>query len=338
MDWHESVQTGLCAQMRLTIRDMPGAFFWLSRDICIENVNLRYLHGFGVLAQTSENITINHVIFRAPEETGRTTAGYADFIQMSGCKGKIRIENCYFSNPHDDPINVHGTFQQVVAVSEDRRELIVRYMHRETVGFPNFAPGDEVEFSRKDTMLPVEHATGIVERIISGPTGDGSEVESLTDTVIRFREAVPEEVEANAYVVENITFTPEVEVRNCEFREIPTRGVLVTSRKPIVIENNAFCKLSMAPIYISCDANNWYESGRVEDVLIRNNKFYNCQGDGVIFINPVIEKASEERTVHKNIRIEENEIHYSEKNQELYALKDCRNVQIRENKENLTLR
>lgn len=139
-------------------------------------------------------------------------------------------------------------------------------------------------------------------------------MESLTDTVIRFREAVPEEVEANAYVVENITFTPEVEVRNCEFREIPTRGVLVTSRKPIVIENNAFCKLSMAPIYISCDANNWYESGRVEDVLIRNNKFYNCQGDGVIFINPVIEKASEERTVHKNIRIEENEIHYSEKN------------------------
>ena len=39
-----------------------------------------------------------------------------------------------------------------------------------------------------------------------------------------------------------------------------------------------------------------------------------------------------------SLSIEENEIHYSEKNQELYALKDCRNVQIRENKENLTLR
>ena len=58
----------------------------------------------------------------------------------------------------------------------------------------------------------------------------------------------------------------------------------------------------------------------------------------MIFIDPVIEKASEERTVHKNIRIEENEIHYSEKNHELYALKDCRNVQIKENKENPTLR
>ena len=100
---------------------------------------------------------------------------------------KITVrENHLFDNCTgiDDPMNVHGTFQQVVAVSEDRRELTVRYMHRETAGFPSFAQGDEVEFSRKDTMLPVEHATGIVERIISGPTGDGGEVESLADTVI----------------------------------------------------------------------------------------------------------------------------------------------------------
>ena len=83
---------------------------------------------------------------------------------------KITVrENHLFDNCTgiEDPINVHGTFQQVVAVSEDRRAYRTLYA-----------------------------------------SGDGSEVESLTDTVIRFREAVPEEVEANAYVVENITFTP----------------------------------------------------------------------------------------------------------------------------------
>ena len=72
---------------------------------------------------------------------------------------KITVrENHLFDNCTgiEDPINVHGTFQQVVAVSEDRRELTVRYMHRETA--------------------------------------------------VRWK--VPEEVEANAYVVENITFTP----------------------------------------------------------------------------------------------------------------------------------
>ena len=242
---HESVQPGMCYQMRLTIRDTPGAFFWMSKDIRMINLNLRYLHGFGVLGQTSENITLDHVIFRAPEETGRTTAGYADFIQMSGCKGKIKIENCYFANAHDDPINIHGTFQQVVAISDDRREIRVRYMHKETAGFPSFAPGDEVEFTSRSTMLPVENTIGVVEKIISSPTGDSSEVESLTDTVIRLESPVPEEVKENAYVVENITFTPEVEVRNCEFRELPTRGVLITTRKPVIIENNAFYKLAM---------------------------------------------------------------------------------------------
>ena len=133
-----------------------GAFFWMSKDIRMIDLNLRYAHGFGVLGRTSENITLDHVSFRAPEETGRTTAGYADFIQISGCKGKIKIENCYFANAHDDPINIHGTFQQVVAISDDRREIRVRYMHNETAGFPSFAPGDEVEFTSRSTMLPVE--------------------------------------------------------------------------------------------------------------------------------------------------------------------------------------
>ncbi|MDQ9894054.1 hypothetical protein RFZ55_17245, partial [Acinetobacter baumannii] len=70
-----------------------------------------------------------------------------------------------------------------------------------------------MEFTGRSTMLPVENTIGVVEKIISSPTGDSSEVESLTDTVIRLESPVPEEVKENAYVVENITFTPEVEVR-----------------------------------------------------------------------------------------------------------------------------
>ena len=41
--------------------------------------------------------------------SGRTCAGFADFVQMSGCKGRILIENSYFSGAQDDPINIHGT-------------------------------------------------------------------------------------------------------------------------------------------------------------------------------------------------------------------------------------
>lgn len=306
-----SVNAGMCYQMRPTVRDTPGTFFWLSKDIKMEQLDIKFLHGFGMVGQTSENISLHDVDFKAPENTGRTTAGYADFVQMSGCKGLIDIQDCYFANAHDDPINIHGTFQQVVNISEDRREVTVRYKHNETAGFPSFAAGDEVEFTRQSNMLPVEDSVRTVERVISGPTGDSSEGISLTDTVIRFTEPIPEEVAANEYVAENITYTPSVNIKGNLFRQIPTRGVLVTTRQPVVIEDNVFEGMSMAAIYISCDAQSWYESGRVEDVLIQNNTFYRCGGNGVIFIEPTNPTVSTDSTVHKNIRILNNEFYQS---------------------------
>ena len=82
------------------------------------------------------------VDFETDKASGRTTAGYADFIQMSGCKGLIDISDCTFSNPHDDPINIHGTFLQVIGISDDRTEVTVQYKHNETAGFPNYYVGD----------------------------------------------------------------------------------------------------------------------------------------------------------------------------------------------------
>lgn len=306
-----SVNTGMCYQMRPTRRDTPGTFFWLSRDIAMENLDIHYLHGFGMVGQTTENVSLSDVDFRAPEETGRTTAGYADFLQMSGCSGKILVEDCYFANPHDDPINIHGTFQQVVGISSDRREITVRYNHNETAGFPSFAEGDQVEFTRQSDMLPVQDSICTVEKIISGPTGDSSDGINLTDTVIRFTDPIPDEVQEWQYVAENITYTPEVEIRRNIFKQIPTRGILVTTRRPVVIEENIFEGTTMAAVYISCDAQSWYESGRVEDVKIQNNKFYRCQGNGVIFIEPTNPYVSTDSTVHKNIRITENEFYQS---------------------------
>ncbi len=306
-----SVKTGMCYQMRPTDRDTPGTFFWLSKDVVMNNLDIQYLHGFGMVGQTSENIALNDVDFKAPESTGRTTASYADFVQMSGCKGLIDIQDCYFANAHDDPINIHGTFQQVVDISEDRREVTVRYIHNQTAGFPSFAAGDEVEFTRQSNMLPVEDSVRTVEEVISGPTGDSSEGISLTDTVIRFTEPIPEEVVAGQYVAENITYTPSVHIKGNTFTQIPTRGILVTTRQPVVIEDNIFEGMSMAAIYISCDAQSWYESGRVEDVLIQNNTFYRCSGNGTIFVEPTNPTVSTDSTVHKNIRILDNTFYQS---------------------------
>lgn len=140
-------------QMRDTDRDHPGTFFWQSKDLVLRNLDVHFLHGFGMVGQHSENITMDDVDFEVPASSGRSTAGFADFIQMSDTKGLIDISNSTFSNPHDDPINVHGTFLQVI--HKEGRKVRVQYKHRETAGFPSFYPGDKVEFLLKNSLAPI---------------------------------------------------------------------------------------------------------------------------------------------------------------------------------------
>ena len=157
-------------------------------------------------------------------------------------------------------------------------------------------------------MITVENSVRTVTKV-DGPDGMGGNMGegsgSLTTIKLTLDKAIPADVQVNQHVVENITYTPAVNISNCEFKEVPTRGILVTTRKPIVIENNTFDGMSMAGIYISDDAQGWYESGPVRDVTIRNNTFTRGNAQA-IFIEPTNPTVSTEKTVHSNIKIKGN--------------------------------
>ena len=72
--------------------------------------------------------------------------------------------------------------------------------------------------------------------------------------------------------LENLTWTPEVIIKNSFFGSNRARGILMSTPGKVVIENNVF-ESSGSAILIPGDANGWYESGAVTDVLIRNNVF-----------------------------------------------------------------
>lgn len=292
-------QVGLCFQMRNTTRTTPGAFIWESEDVTLKGLDVHFLHGFGVVGQLSKDITIDDVDFVA--NGGRTTAGFADFLQMSSVGGKVTVKNCDFSNPHDDPINIHGTFLSVKEVSNDNKTFLLEYRHDETGGFPQYYVGDKVDFSAKGTMVPVEGSEREVVAVENFP-GDNRNLIRIT-----LDSPVPNITGGNeSYVVENVTYIPEVEITNNRFIETPTRGILVTTRKPVVIENNYFDAMGMASIFISCDAGSWYESGHTEDVTIRNNVFDRLSArDGAIFVEPT-GTASRGSQVHKKMLIENN--------------------------------
>lgn len=291
-DKSPQAKPGMVFQMRDGYRDQVCGLIQYSKNITLEDMHLAFLGNFGLVGQMSENITYRNLTFEPEAGSGRTCSGFADFVQMSGCKGTLLIENSRFSGAHDDPINIHGTHLVVKEfISSDK--LLVRYMHPQTYGFQSFLPGDEIEFIDSHSLMPV--AASKVKN---------AEMKSEREIIITLNKPVPPRIrEARELVVENVTYTPEVIIRNNYFARVPTRGILVSTRRKVVVEKNTFFRMQMSGILIADDARSWFESGMVRDVTIRDNNFIEC-GSPVILIAP--ENDRNEGFVHQNITIENN--------------------------------
>lgn len=286
------MKIGTTYQMRHSLRTEVCGLVNRSKDTMLRNLNLNFLGNFGIVGQFSENLTYDNLRFAPAEDSDRTGAGFADFIQMSGCRGKIKITNSHFEGAHDDPINVHGTHLKVVKI-EDERTALVRFMHHQTYGFDAFFPNDEVEFVSAHSLLCLQ----------SMKVKSTEKIDDYTWR-ITFNKTINEKVKAEDNVaLENVTWTPSVEIRNNYFSRIPTRGILMTTRRKVVIEDNTFFRIPMPSILISDDARSWYESGPVHKAMIRNNRFIECSSP-VIDIWPEIDRY--EGDVHKNITIRDN--------------------------------
>lgn len=292
------LKPGLIYQIRNPFRDYCGAFTRSSRDITWKNVHFRFIHGMGIVSQFSENLTFDSVRIAPDPDSGRTTAAWADCIQASGCRGKFLAQNCLFSGAHDDAINVHGTYLRVIETQPDRHEVKIRFIHHQTFGFPAFFAGDEVEFVRWDSL-----ATYGSNRVASASLLDPHTM------LLKLEKPLPADIREND-VLENTTWTPEVEIRGCVVRHIPTRGFLCTTRRKVLIEDNDLHATHMPGLLVSSDAGSWFESGCVRDMLIRNNRFHHC-GEPVIHIDP--SRSAPNTAFHRNIRIENNTFHLRDK-------------------------
>ncbi|MBD5246632.1 MAG: right-handed parallel beta-helix repeat-containing protein [Barnesiella sp.] len=285
-------RTGEIYQMRHTIRNQVCGFINESRDVTLEGLNLQFIGNFGIVSQNSADITIDNCRMAPDPASGRTCAGFADFLQFSGCRGHIEVDNCYFSGAHDDAINVHGTHMRIVGQPDDR-SLRLRYMHNQSWGFNSFEKGDSVEIVNVHSLLGE----------FAGKVTESRQLDDYEWVITLDRPVATLDLE-DGRAVENISATPSLRVADNYFTLVPTRGILVTTRRPVEIVNNLFDRIPMPAIHISDDARGWYESGPVRDVTIKGNRFVEC-GSPVVCVNPETDRY--EGPVHTGIRIIDNE-------------------------------
>jgi hypothetical protein len=172
-------------------------------------------------------------------------------------------------------------------------------------------PGDEIEFVDGES-----YESHGLNRVKDAVLLDPKEI------LLTLEEHVPHEVDLGD-VIENVTWTPEVEIRGCHVSWIPTRGFLLATRKRVLVEENVFFATHMSAILLGIDANKWFESGYVRDMTIRNNIFVRC-AEPVIHIEPRNIKAN--NSVHQNIKIENNQ--FILRNELILKAKSAMNIVI----------
>ncbi len=282
---------GCIYQNRDVTRDCAGIFMQYSSHLSLKNININFMHGMGVVSQYCRDIRMDNIIVAPAVKSGRTCAAWADILHFSGCSGKIEVANSYLSAANDDAINIHGTHLKVVKIT-GHNQVQVRFMHPQTYGFNAFAPQDSIAFIQTESLLPIE-------------TGQVIGIEKIDDKefVLTLKDPVPAGVKAGD-AIENTTATPEAWLHHITITRIPTRGILATTRRRVLIAHNNFNHVHMSGIFVNDDASGWFESGIVKDMSISRNKFSNC-GEPVINIHPE-NTVSGKMAVHANIQVSDN--------------------------------
>lgn len=273
---------------RVALRDYgrpcPGIVLDACHNIALQRVKVHYAEGMGLIAQLSENISLRQfdVCLRGKDDPRYFTT-QADATHFSQCRGHIESTDGLYEGMMDDAINIHGIYLK--ARAENDRTLLASFEHGQCYGLQWGAAGDTVSFLLPRTMERVEP----LNRIRSIRPADRDDWKGTKTVRIELEHPLPPALlKAEAFGIENESWTPTARFARSIVRNNRARGALFSSPRRTVCEDNLFDHVSGTAILLCGDCNGWYESGPVRDLVIRRNKFVNALTNLFQFTNAVI--------------------------------------------------
>ncbi len=310
--WKENkVKPGTIVTFRTYYRPCPGIVLDHDNQTTLQDVNVHYAEGMGLIAQRCTDITLDgfNVCLRGKKDPRYFTT-QADATHFSQCKGHIRSVNGLYEGMMDDAINIHGVYLKVKEVI-NAQTIRCAFEHGQAYGFAWGDVGDTIRFVSAYTME--EHEEVYTIREIR--PADKETVKGCKEFIITLSRPMEKTLElaTQDYGIENLTWTPTVYFAENVVRNNRARGALFSSPRHTVCENNLFDHTSGTAILLCGDCNGWYESGSCKDVIIRKNKFVNALTsyyqftNAVISIYPEIPRLNDQKQYfHSNIVIENN--------------------------------
>ncbi|MEQ8548703.1 MAG: right-handed parallel beta-helix repeat-containing protein [Cyclobacteriaceae bacterium] len=280
-------------------RQSPAFRVFKSEDLLFRNINIHHAGAMGLIAERSENITLDSFNVVLKEGSNRVVTTTADATHFCNCKGNIVIKNCTFENMLDDATNIHGTYARVKKVLNDKQVAFETY-HPHQKDYLFAEKGDSVQVIHQKTLMPksgvlvIENVKRINEKI----------------SVLTFDQSIEGLIEAYDGI-DNLSWYASAHIENNTIRNNRARGFLISTSRKTVIRNN-YISSQMAGILMTGDLNLWNESGPNRDLIIEENRFVNNAHGGnkqaVLQISPEQDlKGSQGETYYSsNIIIRNN--------------------------------
>ena len=279
--------------LRHQARHTPGILIDRCLDTTIENVTIHHAEGMAIVGQNSRNICLDNIKV-IPNPT-RDLSVTDDAVHLSECEGKIEIKNSTFLETLDDAINVHGMYRRLKKIGET---VLMEACHFQQFGLWDGKDGDLLELVKAETLQPYGQV-----RCKSFSPG------TRQLYCLELEDDLPSEFENGDIVRIMRSSEMDVEIVNNVMANNMSRGILLSGAKRALIKDNKIHSPGNG-IYISGDANYWFESGPVKNLEICGNTFDYCaylHKEAVpINIDPVILKKVSNFFYHGSIDIHNN--------------------------------
>lgn len=285
--------------MRHGTGDSPGFLILESEEIVIQNVNIYQTSGFAFHAQNCKNLAFYSCsVVPNTSNNRKYLSSQSGGFELIGCTGFLKMDNCETFSLMDDAVKVHGTYAKIIKIGQDKIRVRITKPQLKGIGWAKI--GETIAFVDPKSMI-----TFSTNRI--------RKIKQMNDGVyeITLENEIPETIK-NGMVVENLSAYPDLFIQNSRFRSGRMRGLVINTSGKILVESNIF-ETSGSAILFGGDATKLFESGPVDQVLIRKNIFrYSCMSsiydrcEAVISIFPDMEELESEFPYHANIRIENN--------------------------------
>ena len=270
-------------------------------DVQVSDVTVYTTPGMGLVAVHSTDVSLNRFNVLLRPGSKRLMSATADATHFGGCKGTVTLEDCVFEGMGDDGANIKSGLYLIVRKRLDDRTVLGQH-NLKMVDMPD--AGDVMEMSHTDALIPF--ASGKLRAATMEP-GEGN-----FHRVV-FEEPLPADL-LEGDVLGNASRTPKLLMRHCTVRANRARGVLCQTRNAI-IEDCTFQNCTSAGVLVLTEVVHFHESIGTSNVIVRNNRFENCNRGAASAEAPLAALAwlknfayPPKPGVHKDIIFENNQI------------------------------